>query len=220
MTIAAVILDVDGTLVDSNDAHTRAWVDAFAAEGITVARDAVRRAIGMGSDKLLPALTGIDAESPRGREIIEHRSQLFRRRYLPHLQPFPATRALFHELRAQGVRVTVASSSPKEDLEQLLDTARVADLIEVPTSSDVAGRSKPDPDVIRAALAQLGDLRGARVSMVGDTPYDIAAARSAGVRPLAVRCGGWSDGELGGAAVIFDDPADMLARLALVTAGD
>jgi len=217
MSERVMIFDVDGTLVDSNDAHARAWVEALASFGIHVEIAAARRLIGMGSDKLLPELTGIEAESPRGKEIDEARGELFRRQYLPHLRPFPGTRALFLALRDEGIRLAVASSSREEDLGRLLEIAEVADLVERRASAKDARRSKPDPDVIHAALEGLGDvaLSGAAVGMVGDTPYDVAAAWKAGVRPLAFRCGGWSDADLGGAAFIFDGPADMLARLSL-----
>jgi len=215
MSERVMIFDVDGTLVDSNDVHARAWVEALAQFGIHVETAAARRLIGMGSDKLLPTLAGIDAESPRGKEIDEARGELFRRQYLPHLRPFPATRALFLALRAEGIRLSIASSSRAEDLDRLLEIAEVADLVERGASAKDADRSKPDPDVIHAALEKLGKLTGAAISMVGDTPYDVAAAWKAGVRPLAFRCGGWNDADLGGAAFIFDGPEDMLARLSI-----
>jgi len=212
-----MIFDVDGTLVDSNDAHARAWVEALAQFEIHVETAAARRLIGMGSDKLLPKLTRIEAESQRGKEIDEARGELFRREYLPHLRPFSGTRALFRALRAEGFRLAVASSSREEDLSRLLEIAEVADLVERRASAKDADRSKPDPDVIHAALEGLGDEPFSKTAagMVGDTPYDVAAAWKAGVRPLAFRCGGWSDADLGGAAFIFDGPEDMLARLSL-----
>ena len=217
MTDRVMIFDVDGTLVDSNDAHARAWVEALAHFDIHVETAAVRRLIGMGSDKLLPELIAVEAESPRGQEIDAARGELFRREYLPHLRPFPATRALFQALKSEGIRLAVASSSREEDLGRLLEIAEVADLVERRASAKDAKRSKPDPDVIHAALEQLGGgaLAGAAIGMVGDTPYDVAAAWKAGVRPLAFRCGGWSDADLSGAAFIFDGPEDMLARLSL-----
>jgi HAD superfamily hydrolase (TIGR01549 family) len=208
-----MIFDVDGTLVDSNDAHARAWVETLRTFGIEREVEAARRLVGMGGDKLLPTLTGIDPESDLGRQISERRGAHFRRTYLDRLQPFEDTRALFQALRARGVRLAVASSSGEEDLGRLLEIARVADLIERRASADDADRTKPDPDVVRAAMSRLGDLEDAAVSMVGDTPYDIEAARRARIRAVAFRCGGWSDADLVGAADIFDGPADMLAHL-------
>jgi HAD superfamily hydrolase (TIGR01549 family) len=208
-----MIFDVDGTLVDSNDAHARAWVETLRTFGIERNVEAARRLVGMGGDKLLPTLTGIEPESDLGRQIAERHAVHFRRTYLDHLQPFKDTRALFQALRARGVRLAIASSSGEEDLGRLLEIAGVADLIERRASADDAERSKPDPDVVRAAMSRLGDLADASVSMVGDTPYDVEAARKAGIRAIAFRCGGWSDPDLVGAADIFDGPADMLVHL-------
>lgn len=210
-----MVFDVDGTLVDSNDAHARAWVETLSTFGIERDLQAVRRLVGMGGDKLLPAVARIEAGSELGREISRRRSAHFRRTYLGQLRPFSGARALLLALRERGVRLAVASSSDEEDLDRLLQIARVTDLIERRASADDADRSKPDPDLIRAALAGLRDLnpKTAAVSMIGDTPYDIDAAHRAGVRAIGFRCGGWSDPDLAGAAMLFDGPADMLEHL-------
>lgn len=208
-----MLFDVDGTLVDSNDAHARAWVETLSAFGIEREVAAVRRLIGMGGDKLLPTLTGIAADSELGREITKHRSDHFRRTYRDGLRPFRDTRALFLALRERGVRLGVASSSDEDDLRRLLEIAEVADLVERRASADDADRSKPDPDIVHAALARLGHPDHARATMVGDTPYDIEAAHRAGIAAIGFRCGGWSDAELTGAAALFDNPADMRAHL-------
>ena len=211
-----VVFDVDGTLVDSNDVHARAWVETLRTFGIERDVAAARRLVGMGGDKFLPALTKIEADSDLGRQITARRGEHFRSHYLPNLRPLPGSRALLEALRARGVRLAVASSSDEDDLDRLLEVAEVADLIERRASAGDAARSKPDPDLIQVALARLGDVQDADVSMVGDTPYDIEAARKAKVRAIGVGCGGWSDADLAGAADIFDDPADMLANLGRV----
>lgn len=208
-----MIFDVDGTLVDSNDAHARAWVETLQTFGIERDVASARRLIGMGGDKLLPTLTGVAADSDLGREITKKRSDHFRKTYRDGLRPFRDTRALFLALRDRGVRLAIASSSNEDDLQRLLEIAEVADLIERRASADDAARSKPDPDIVHAALARLGNPKHARVSMVGDTPYDVEAARGAGVTAIGFRCGGWSDAELAGTAAIFDNPADMRAHL-------
>ncbi|HEY4185353.1 MAG TPA: HAD family hydrolase [Polyangia bacterium] len=210
-----MVFDVDGTLVDSNDAHALAWVETLRQFGIKAEVRVVRRLIGMGGDKLLPTVTGIAADSDRGKQIAKQRSAYFRQTYMERIRPFAGTRALFTALRNRDVRLAVASSSDEDDLARLLDIAEVADLIERRASADDAERSKPDPDIIHAALARLGKVDREKVSMVGDTPYDVEAARKAGVRPIAFRCGGWSGLELTGAVLTFDGPADMLARLDL-----
>ena len=209
--VAAVILDVDGTLVDSNDAHARAWVDAFAAHGITVALDPVRRAIGMGGDKLIPAVAGVEEDSPLGRQVSESRGRYFKERYLPGIRPFAGTRALAQRFASDGYTLAVASSAKRDELAPLLDIAGVADLIDHQTSSDDADESKPDPDIVRVALERAKCEPGHAI-MLGDTPYDVEAATRAGVRIVGVECGGWQKQDLRGAVEVFADPADILAR--------
>jgi HAD superfamily hydrolase (TIGR01509 family) len=207
----AVIFDVDGTLVDSNDAHAAAWTQTLEEFGIVRDQAAVRRLIGMGGDKLLPALTGISSESERGKQITARRAQRFRDDYLPKLRPFPQVRALLARLAADGFRLGVASSAKEDDLRALLDVAGVADLILRTTSSDDVESSKPDPDALHAALSKLHFPPAAAV-MVGDTPYDVEAAKRAGVPAIAVRCGGWGDEDLSGARAIYDDACDLLSH--------
>ena len=211
MKRGTVILDVDGTLVDSNDAHAHAWVDAFAEAGVTVPFDAVRRSIGMGGDKLMPAVSGIAEDSKRGKRISARRGEIFKERYLPGVLAFPGARELVSRLREDGFRLAVASSAKEDELGPLLDRAGVADLIERATSSDDAEGSKPEPDVVEAALAKSGaSAQGAL--MLGDTPYDIEAARAAGVAVVALECGGWAARDLEGALAVYRDPADLLAH--------
>jgi HAD superfamily hydrolase (TIGR01509 family) len=208
-----VILDVDGTLLDSNDAHAEAWSDALAEAGYYIDAGRVRPLIGMGGDKVVPALIGLAEDSPTGQRISERRGEIFRKKFLPRLKPFAGTRELVQRLQREGARIVVASSASKDDLEQLLERAGVREIIDGETSKDDVERSKPDPDVVHAALGEL-DLPAEAVVMVGDTPYDIEAAARAGVRTIALRCGGgWYDAELHGAAAIYDDPADLLAQL-------
>jgi HAD superfamily hydrolase (TIGR01509 family) len=209
--VAAVILDVDGTLIDSNDAHARAWVDAFAAHGITVPYDLVRRAIGMGGDKLMPAVSGIEDDSDIGARISEYRKQHFKAAYLPRLRPFAGVRDLIQRMRQDGLTLVVASSAGEEELTPLLEQAGVADLLPDRTSSDDADRSKPDPDIVAAALEKAG-VEPRDVVMIGDTPYDIEAAGRCGIRAIAVESGGWKARELDGAAEVYADPADLLRR--------
>ena len=211
MPNGAVVLDVDGTLVDSNDAHARAWVEAFAEHGITVPFEKVRRAIGMGGDKLMPHVAGIDEDSEQGREIGQRRGEVFKRAYLPHLKPFPRVRELLERFRADDLRLTVASSAKDDELDALLQVAGVADLIHAQTSSDEADRSKPDPDIVHAAIARVKCPHD-RIVMLGDTPYDVSAATRAGIAIVALECGGWTAAELRGARAVYLAPADLLER--------
>ena len=206
-----MILDVDGTLVDSNDAHARAWVEAFAGHGVTVAFAQVRRAIGMGGDKLMPAVAGIDEDSEIGRQIAVRRAEVFREVWLPRLQAFPNTRALVQRLADDGFTLAVASSAQQDELGSLLEVAGVSDLIATRTSSDDAENSKPDPDIVQAALKRTGSAPEAAI-MVGDTPYDVEAALRTGIRIVGLECGGWQRGDLYGAVEVYTDPADLLHR--------
>ena len=211
--VTGVLLDIDGTLVDSNDAHVQSWVEIFRRYGYDIPFGRVRPLIGKGSDKLLPELTGLDSEAGKGKQLTEERKQLFLRDYLPSLRPTNGARDLVKRLRDDGSRVVVATSSSDDELNQLLRQARVDDLIEQATSSSDGESSKPDPDIIQAALKK-GKLRPQGAVMLGDTPYDIEAAARAGVLTIALRCGGWwDDAALAGAVAIYDDPAALLADI-------
>jgi HAD superfamily hydrolase (TIGR01509 family) len=209
--VRGVILDVDGTLVDSNEAHTNAWVEALAEAGIEVPFSKVRRLIGMGGDKLLPASCGIDESTSEGGTIVKRREAIFRERYLPTLKPFPKAEELLHRMHADDLKLAVASSAKAQEVTALLRICGGDKFIEFKTSSDDTEHSKPDPDIVQAALRLLG-LPASEVLMLGDTPYDIGAAHKAGTRIVAVRCGGWGDANLANAVEVYDDPADLLAQ--------
>jgi HAD superfamily hydrolase (TIGR01509 family) len=209
--VKGVILDVDGTLVDSNDAHARSWVEALAEFAIHVPFERVRRLIGMGTDKLLPTVCGVTGDSPRGQEMSKRRGEIFKERYLPTLRPFAQADQLLRRMRDAGLRLAVASSATEDDLEALLRICGADGLVEKRTSSDDTDHSKPDPDIIHAALNRLR-MSPPEAMMLGDTPYDIAAAARAGIGTVAVRCGGWADADLNAALAIYDDPADLLAH--------
>ena len=205
----AVIFDVDGTLVDSNDAHARAWVQAITESGRHVEFSRVRPLIGMGGDKLLPAVAGVSIESPEGKSIADRRREIFRRDFLPHLQPTPAAQRLLEWLRDDRKKLVVASSAEEDELQGLLRVAGAAKMFESTASSDDAERSKPDPDIVVAAIKQ-ANCPVEQIIMIGDTPYDVEAALRAGIGIIGLRSGGWSDAELRGAVAIYDDPADLL----------
>jgi HAD superfamily hydrolase (TIGR01509 family) len=206
-----VILDIDGTLLDSNAAHVRAWVEALTEHGHEVSEDDIWPLVGMGGDNLLPAAVGIDKESEEGKKISERRGEIYKTRYFPHIRPFPEVRRLLEKMRENGLTLVVASSSPEDEVEKALKTIGIEDLLESATSATDAGRSKPDPDVVRSALERSG-LAAGEVLMLGDTPYDIEAAGKVEVGVIAVRSGGFPDEDLAGAVAIYDDAADLLAR--------
>lgn len=209
MNIQAWIFDVDGTLIDSNDAHARAWYDAFLRADIGVNYDVVRSLIGMGGDKIIPRLTGQKSDSKIGQKISKLREQIYRQDCLPQVKAFPKTRELFQTLHSDGLRLYVASSAPKEELNAAIEIAGVQKYIDSSVSAEDVAASKPSPDVVCAALRVSG-LDPAAVRMIGDTPYDVEGAALAGLRTLGVRSGGWNDNFLIGALRVFEDVADIL----------
>jgi len=208
----AVLFDIDGTLVDSNDAHAWAWVEAFAENNVRVEFVKVRRAIGMGGDKLMPEVSGVEEDSPLGQRVSKRRREIFKTKYLPKLKPFPGSRELVAEVKTRRLKAVAASSAKRDELKALLEIAGAEALFDDMTSSDDAEQSKPEPDIVHAALKKAGAPAREAV-MIGDTPYDVEAAGRAGVAIIALRCGGWSDPDLKGAAAIYNDPADLLARI-------
>jgi HAD superfamily hydrolase (TIGR01509 family) len=210
--LKAILFDVDGTLVDSNDAHAAAWIQAFADHRVMVDPLHVRRCIGMGGDKLMPAVSGIESDSAEGVAISERRGAIFTGQLLPTLRPFKDADKLVAEVKRLGLTAVAASSAKKDELKALLGVAQAGWLMDSTTSSDDAEHSKPAPDIIIAAL-QRANAEPDEAIMIGDTPYDIEAARRAGVRTIAFRSGGWSDGDLSGAIEIYDGAWDLLARL-------
>lgn len=209
--IHGVILDVDGTLVDSNDAHAKSWVEAMAEHDYIVPFEKVRRLIGEGGDKVLPETIGIQAESEEGKQISSRRGEIFKERYLPSVRAFPSAQKLLDHMRTRGLKLAVASSAKPDELRALLQIVGAADLIEEKSSSKDVKNSKPDPDIMHVTMEKIG-LPADEVVMLGDTPYDIESARKVGVGTIALRCGGWQDRDLAKALAIYTDAADLLSH--------
>ena len=206
-----VLFDVDGTLIDSNGAHAQAWTQALQEHGVNVDADQIRRLIGIGGDKLLPSVANIDEDSRLGKSIAKRKQSIFDT-LLPGLQPTRGARALLEYLTEKGVDLVIASSAGDRELHKLLRRANVDDLVPERASKDDAAASKPDPDIVQAALAK-AHAQHDRCVLIGDTPYDIEAARRAGIDAIALRCGGyWDDENLRDAVAIFDDPAALLSH--------
>lgn len=210
MALQGLLLDVDGTLVLSNDAHAQAWVEAFAKYGYDISFDAVRPLIGMGGDRVMPQLVpGLNDEEGVGKEIADYRKQLVLEKFVPTLSPANGSRELLQKLKESGLKLVVASSASNQELGALLKAAQIDDLIEEATTSSDANSSKPAPDIVEAALTK-SNFEPDQVFMLGDTPYDIESAGKAGVSVIAFRCGGFPEEELKGAIAIYNDPADLL----------
>lgn len=215
--IRGVILDVDGTLVDSNDAHARAWVASFRDVGEDVPFETVRPLIGMGGDQLVPRVTGDEKGSERYERLSDGWKTHFQDEELAGVRGQRGTRELVQALLARDVRVIIGTSADEALVASLLERADLADLkLPATTASDVEA-SKPEPDIVAAAVGKLG-LTPGEVLMVGDTPFDVQSATRAGVRTVFLRCGG--DDRVEGALRVFADPAEFAAHLdEVLTAG-
>ncbi|HZY98312.1 MAG TPA: HAD family hydrolase [Candidatus Baltobacteraceae bacterium] len=210
--VEAALFDVDGTLLLSNDAHARAWQRAFADHGYEVSETRLRRLVGMGGEKILATIDpSLSDETEPGKSISALHQRVFLEEYLPTLPPTRGGRALLECLAGAGVKRVVATSANRKELGAILNAARVADQFDTEVTSDDVDRSKPDADVLHAALRKARVDRGNAV-YIGDTPYDVEAARRAGVRCIAVRSGGWNDDDLANAYAIYNDPADILTH--------
>ena len=208
--IKAVLIDVDGTVLGSNDAHARSWVAALGAQGFSVPYDQVRSLIGKGGDKLLAETVGLDEDSSLGKQVTDSRQKLFDDHFLDTLKATAGARELLAWLRERKIRVVVATSAGGDQVHALLKRAGVDDLVDAVATTEDAEASKPDPDIVRAALQKAG-VEAHEAVMIGDTPFDVEAASKAGIRSIALRCGGWwKDEDMAGAAAIYDDPRAML----------
>jgi HAD superfamily hydrolase (TIGR01549 family) len=209
MPAQAAILDVDGTLVDNNYQHALAWHLALRREEVLVPVWRVHRAVGVGSDKIITELAGEDVEARVGDPVREHESEIFDS-MIDEIVPVEGATDFVRELTDRGLRVVLASSGNAEDIERFIELLEIGDLLHGWTTSDDVDASKPEPDLVEAALEKVG---GDRAVMVGDTPYDIAAAERAGVETIAVRTGGFPEADLreAGAVAVYDS-VDELRR--------
>ncbi len=209
--LRVVLVDIDGTLLDSNDAHTRTWMKVLKSHGAAFPFERVRPFIGMGGDKLLAALLGDGISAAEVERLGQERSRLFLATELHDLKPTRGARALLERIKSAGLQVVVATSAEASETAALLRQAGLDDLVDHAADSSDASQSKPDPDIVQSALRKSGQ-RPSGAVMLGDTPYDIDAAAKAGVPAVVLRCGGWwNDDAFAGAIAIHDDPADLLA---------
>jgi HAD superfamily hydrolase (TIGR01549 family) len=212
--VEAAIFDVDGTIVDSVDLHAKAWQVTFAKFGKKISLHQIRRQIGKGADQLLPVFFSKQELDEFGKELDEHRSELFQREYLPSVKGFPKVRELFLRIKRDRKRIALASSAKTEELEIYKKIAKITDLIESETSSQDANKSKPHPDIFEAALRQLPGITLDQVIVIGDTPYDAEAAAKANLQTIGLLCGAWKEQHLrqAGCIAIYKNPADLLAH--------
>jgi HAD superfamily hydrolase (TIGR01509 family) len=213
MSLRAFIFDVDGTLVDSNELHVEAWDRAFRHFGKVFPKEKLRPQIGKGSDQYLPEFLTKEEIERFGKELDQYRSDVFKKEYRPKARPFPKVRELFQRIRDDQKRIVLASSGKKDDTKYYIELLKIEDLIDGYTSADDADRSKPAPDIFTAALEKVNVPPNEAIT-VGDTRFDVEAAAKAGLRTIALTCGGTDESVLrkAGAIAIYRDPADLLAH--------
>jgi HAD superfamily hydrolase (TIGR01549 family) len=212
----AALLDVDGTLVDSNYQHAIAWYRAFRQSGIVLPLWRIHRHVGMGGDQLVPALAGKEVDETRGDEIRELRGAAYAE-LIDEVEPLEGSRELIADLKERGLTVVLASSSPQDELDRYLELLDARELADCWTTDDDVEATKPEPDLVRAALEKAGTDDAV---MVGDTPWDVEAARKAGVDTVCVITGGFSEQELrdAGAAAVFESVEELRRNLEEVLA--
>jgi HAD superfamily hydrolase (TIGR01549 family) len=214
---AAAILDIDGTLVDSNYFHAIAWYRAMIAHGHNPPMWRIHRAIGMGGDQMIGALLGDEVEEREGDDIrASEKEQYFE--LIDEVRPLDGARELIQDLKRDGRTVVLASSAKPDEVEHYLDLLDARDLADAWTTSGDVERTKPYPDLVNAALERAGGGPGV---MVGDSVWDCKAAENAGVDTIAVLTGGFSDSELlkAGAVIVFASIEELRRRLSWTPLG-
>jgi HAD superfamily hydrolase (TIGR01509 family) len=207
----AVLLDVDGTLIDSNYQHALAWYRAFRRQRLTLPLWRIHRHVGMGGDQLVPALIGADRDRELGDKIRSDRGEIYGE-LIEEVAPLEGARGLIEDLKERGFTVVLASSAPERELDHYLELLDARNLADGWTTDDDVAATKPAPDLVHAALEKAS---ADEAVMVGDTPWDIEAARKAGLETVTVITGGFSGQELrdAGAAGVFETVEELRQEL-------
>ncbi|GAC1332221.1 MAG: HAD family hydrolase [Candidatus Dormibacteria bacterium] len=203
------VFDIDGTLLDNNYFHTIAWWRALRGAGIDVPMARIHRGIGMGGDKMLAVLIG---EQPPG--LSEAHGTEFRK-FRAEMRPLPGAADLLRAVKDMGLRVVIGTSAKPENVPAMLEAIGAGDVIDAVVDSGDVEQSKPAPDIFSTALAR-GGLDPERTMAIGDTRWDVEAAKRAGFGCIGLLTGGWAAAELdaAGAVAVYENPADLLHRLA------
>jgi phosphoglycolate phosphatase-like HAD superfamily hydrolase len=215
--LEALLFDVDGTLVDSNDHHARCWIEAFAHFGKRFDYDLIRHQIGKGGDLLVPDLLTAKEMRRFGDDLKKYRGELYKEKFLPEVKPFPFVERLFAGLAECGIRLVLASSSNPDEVEYYTQLLNAGKYIEGSTSKGDAKLSKPSPEIFEAALDRAG-ANPEFTFVVGDTPWDILAAHRAKLPVIAVLSGGFERELLAKAEFTFADAGEILPELKTIDA--
>jgi HAD superfamily hydrolase (TIGR01509 family) len=207
----AAILDIDGTLVDTNYQHAVAWYRAFRQSGVVLPIWQIHRHIGMGGDQLVKALTSEAFDDEHGDDIRTAEKALYLA-LIEEVEPMRGARELIEDLKRRGHHVVLASSAKANEVEHYLDLLDARDLADSWTTSADVENTKPEPDLVVAAIEKAG---GGDAVMVGDTTWDIEAAKGAGIETIAVLTGGFGEAELrdAGAACVFESIGELRERI-------
>ncbi len=202
-----VLLEIEGTLLDSNEARAKAWVEALAEHGRRVLIDRVRRCMGMGGNVLMAQMIEVPTDSEEFVRLVTHQQTLFETKYLPFLRPFPLARALVQRFKDRGLGRIPLGHGPPEHIAFMVRIAKLDDLVDVTRAPIVA--LAPEDNPIRKTVEQTRLVADQSV-LLCSSPHYVECAKRAGLISIALRCGGWTDAELDGALAIYDDPADLL----------
>lgn len=209
----AVLFDIDGTLVDSNEQHVISWALAFRNAGHPQEADAIRRQIGKGGDLLIPVFLP-DASQPLANAISEQQGEIFADAYLGNVKPFPHAAEVIKHVHESGLKIVLASSAKQTEIDHYIELLGIEPWVAATTSIDDVDVSKPEPDIFSAALAKIG-IAPDQAVVVGDTIYDVEGAGRAGILTVAVSSGPFSADELqaAGAVKVFADVSELHAFL-------
>jgi HAD superfamily hydrolase (TIGR01509 family) len=210
--IKAIIFDLDGTLVDSVKYHAEAWVKAFKEYGYDFSHETLSQQIGKGSEFIVGELLSSEEAEKLHSDIAQYRKQYYQDNLLEKVQPFPKVKDLFEAIKADGIKIVLASSARKETIGHYKQLLEIEDLIEGATSTDEVEKSKPEPDIFRTALDKLDGISADEAIVVGDSPYDAIAAKKIDLTTIGLLGGGFSEDTLkdAGCVAIYKDPADLL----------
>jgi HAD superfamily hydrolase (TIGR01509 family) len=209
------IFDIDGTLIDSNEQHALAWFHSFRIFDKQISLKQIRSQMGKGGDQLLPEFLTRKEVEQIGEKISELHLAIFKARYLAQIKAFAGVAKLFREIRKRGGTIALASSSKQEEVETFVKIAKIENLADQVTSSDDAQSSKPQPDILHAAMRKLRNPNKNKTIMIGDSPFDALAARKAGIKMIGLECGGFSGTVLrrNGCAAVYENPMHLLREI-------
>ncbi|MFS4457671.1 HAD family hydrolase [Bdellovibrio sp. HCB2-146] len=204
--IEGLLIDVDGTFVDSNLAHAQSWHEALKEAGIETTYQEVRDNLGLGSDTLLSRIGKLQLKSKEAQRVRDIRREIFHQRYLKSIKPFPSAQQLLQELNRE-YKIFVVSSATEEDLEALLKQTGLLSYIEGYVSAKDTTDSNESP--IEVAIRKI-QLPASKLLMLGSSPYAVDAAEECGIKTIAFTCGGWRERDLQDAVAVYKDPDDLL----------